>query len=399
MRNIGQSHGRLSFLLILMVMVTGINPLGLVGAATDTNGFYQSSNVDLITQAQPDVPASERGYPVSFSFTVRNIGPSTATNVNVTVTLPDQITYLGGSPTCSADSQLVTCTIGTLNLSTTIGQSITVLIGGSFSFNPLNLDFIANSNETDADPITNIGRARLDILSQPAIPTLLTPANGAVQTTDRAPNFSWTSVGSQLYYDLRLDIVNPPLTGYFVPTSSFIPPETLMQGTYYWQVRAITLQGNIRGQWSDVRTFTVNNPSAAPIRTVFDTFQPTLEWYPVESAFGYVAEVSLTPSFLAQWTFTLNDNTAIDTNSYQLEEEEALGNGVYWWRVRAIVQRGNGSIVTPWSAADTFAIVNLNPFALPAGSSAPLPPSTAIESLFPLPTIGQRWGWPSSLSR
>jgi uncharacterized repeat protein (TIGR01451 family) len=342
----------------------------LIGSPT-TNSLYHYQflpNADLTIQAEAEFDAVERGYSAPFAFTVVNRGPEAASNVTVQATLPTGITYVSGPAGCGAVSQVVTCTIGALDVADSATRSIVVLVAGNYNSTLIPLTFTADGDEIDPISANNSSTATMETLSQPGTPTLLTPAAGINLTSSRSPAFAWSGVGdlNALYYDLRFDIVNPPVIGYFIEGgTSFTPPETLMTTTYYWRVRAILYQGNIRGQWSETRSFTVNYPSAAPIRTVFNTNLPTLTWSPVTDANVYAVQVSLVPTFDPQWTFTLNDNTTIPGTQYTLTDDEFLGNGVYWWRVSALVQRGNSTIASPWSAADTFAIVNLGQPGLP----------------------------------
>lgn len=70
-------------------------------------------------------------------------------------------------------------------------------------------------------------------------PTLTAPINGATNTTT-APSLSWSSVSGAFRYDLRLDIVSPPVRVIASDlTETSFTPSNLAPGTrYFWSVTA-----------------------------------------------------------------------------------------------------------------------------------------------------------------
>ena len=77
------------------------------------------------------------GLCLSYTLSTTNNGPSDASGVTVTDTLPTSTTFLGsvpGSPTCTHSSGTVTCSLGQLAASAVTDVTVTVLVdSGAFS--------------------------------------------------------------------------------------------------------------------------------------------------------------------------------------------------------------------------------------------------------------------------
>ncbi|MBA2383191.1 MAG: DUF11 domain-containing protein, partial [Actinobacteria bacterium] len=119
-----------------------------IGVATDGYGAFNVSNqktwvsppppppplpppptIDLsITKTDSPDPVNV-GQTLTYTLTIRNNGPSTATQVRVADSLPPSVTYLSSSSTqgtCTGSGQLVQCTIGTMAVNATVTVTITV---------------------------------------------------------------------------------------------------------------------------------------------------------------------------------------------------------------------------------------------------------------------------------
>lgn len=105
---------------------TVINGANATSDATDGNSGNSTSSSGAVTLAPPDADLNVTktttstqaftGSNITYTITVANAGPSTATNVVVTDTLPAGLTFVSANPsqgTCNAASP-VTCNIGTL---------------------------------------------------------------------------------------------------------------------------------------------------------------------------------------------------------------------------------------------------------------------------------------------
>jgi uncharacterized repeat protein (TIGR01451 family) len=90
-----------------------------------------SADVGITKIGAPN-PVTE-GTPLTYTLTVSNTGPASATNVTVLDTLPSSLTYLSSTITpatqgsCSEADGLVTCLLGTMNTTTTSSATISIL--------------------------------------------------------------------------------------------------------------------------------------------------------------------------------------------------------------------------------------------------------------------------------
>jgi hypothetical protein len=177
-----------------------------------------------------------------------------------------------------------------------------------------------------------------------AIPTLLTPADGAT-TDDNTPTFTWGSVGSATSYEIAFEQSNPPVNAVIVTTTTYTPP-ALPPGNYFWRVRARNAGGP--GDWSPIRTLILNSAStSAPNRNHFNVAQPPLSWLPITNAVSYDLQIAVSSTF-SPLTYSVD---AIPGLNHPVGAP--LATGTYFWRVRARFANGTFS---PWSVADTFTI-------------------------------------------
>jgi large repetitive protein len=106
-----------------------------------------SADLSIIKTDAPDAQAA--GAPVSYTLTVTNHGPATATSVTITDPLPSGTALIAASTGCSESGGILTCTIGTLapGASTAVGVTIsTPPVAGV-------LNNIATVTATEPDPV------------------------------------------------------------------------------------------------------------------------------------------------------------------------------------------------------------------------------------------------------
>lgn len=175
-------------------------------------------------------------------------------------------------------------------------------------------------------------------INQPtiAIPTLLLPADLSTESTD-LPTFSWENVENatnyQIQIDNEIDFSSPVFDNVSVDTSQ-TPELGLNDGIYYWRVRAINTF-ETPGEWSEVRTLTINIPPAIPTLLLPDnnstdnTGLPTFIWESVEGADNYEIQVDNDNDFNSP----IIDNITAEAS---ITPESGLSDGTYFWRVRAI---------------------------------------------------------------
>jgi len=91
---------------------TDLNPAD--NTATTTTSVVQQADLALALTAAPGPAVA--GAPLTYTFTLTNLGPSDAPGVALTDTLPPGVTFLSATPTgiCSENAGSVTCALGDL---------------------------------------------------------------------------------------------------------------------------------------------------------------------------------------------------------------------------------------------------------------------------------------------
>lgn len=103
-------------------------------AANDDDQQINRDVACIVTGAGPEVSTTDSPDPVdtgsnlTYTITVAQNGPTDATNIVLTDTLPSGVTYVSGSAGCSHDSGVVTCNIGTLTPGSNTQVTITVQV-------------------------------------------------------------------------------------------------------------------------------------------------------------------------------------------------------------------------------------------------------------------------------
>lgn len=143
--------------------------------ATVTTTVVPSADLSLLMQDSPD-PVS-LNTTLTYLTTVSNAGPSVATSVFLTNTLPPGVTFVSATPgqgTCSRNGSIVTCTLGTIGPGTTIPVTIRVTPTSSAV---LTNSAVVTSSAADLQPANNSANA---ITRANAAPTLTTIANRTI---------------------------------------------------------------------------------------------------------------------------------------------------------------------------------------------------------------------------
>jgi uncharacterized repeat protein (TIGR01451 family) len=96
----------------------------------------------LVVTKTADAATVSAGDAVGFTITVQNFGPSTATGVSLSDTLPSGLTWSDNSASCSVMSGVLSCSFGSL----TLGASASVHVG-------------ATSAAANCGPLVNIATA------------------------------------------------------------------------------------------------------------------------------------------------------------------------------------------------------------------------------------------------
>ncbi len=196
---------------------------------TSTNNRFWTHIVVGVRAATADIEVTQSALPdpvepggiLTYTFHVQNNGPSTATGVTLTDTIPGTTTFIGSSTTlgsCSG-SPAVTCNLGTM----TVGQTATVTIQVQA---PLTNGPIANNTgtvtTTTVDPVTpNTATATSHVLVQAVVCGTQPGKDGAGGTLAGIDNGYWpgtanaaagaTSVTVGARRGAAVDIVNGDL--------------------------------------------------------------------------------------------------------------------------------------------------------------------------------------------
>jgi hypothetical protein len=185
-----------------------------------------------------------------------------------------------------------------------------------------------------------------------AAPTLTTPADGATLSFPTTPvRFSWSPLAGAKSYTLELDdeitFNAPSVFTTNNTTYSLVTPQTVGQ-VYYWRVRANSTTSGIVSEYSEVRSYTFDWPSAATLTEPDDGDTLTdivFEWDPVPGARTYTIQVS--PN--GDWANNVIHTATVKSTRYS--PPTTLDNDSYFWRIRATDAVGN---IGEWSTPQAF---------------------------------------------
>ena len=108
----------------------------------------------VVTEVASPTPA-HLSQPLTFHFTVRNIGTAGATGVRLNDVLPPNMQFVSATPStgsCTESAGIVTCDLGDLAAGGTITVDVVVI---PWALGPASDGASVGSNETDANPVDN----------------------------------------------------------------------------------------------------------------------------------------------------------------------------------------------------------------------------------------------------
>jgi hypothetical protein len=190
----------------------------------------------------------------------------------------------------------------------------------------------------------------------PSIPTLVSPASGAL-LTNQTPNLDWSDstvpAGTTLsHYQFQLDDnsdFSSPLEDVDVNTSDHVANKLATNGKYYWRVRSWNTNSDPSG-WSSTRNFRVAIDSPILVSPVLGVtvpgLKPSFDWSDVVGASGYTIQVSLSNTF---GSMAINATLKTPTSNYTAGIN-LLSGKTYYWRVRSNSLNGPSL----WSTVETF---------------------------------------------
>ena len=186
--NLGSLVAGASATVSVQVTPTATGPLAntatVAADQADPNTANNSATANVTVNAVADVSITKSALPatgqvggqLTYTLTARNNGPSSATSVVVTDTLPAGTTLVSVTPNTCTGTTTITCNLGTLTNGQTVTITIVVTLGNVTSVS--NTATIANANETDPTPANNSA----------TVVTTVTPVADIAITKSVAPN-------------------------------------------------------------------------------------------------------------------------------------------------------------------------------------------------------------------
>jgi hypothetical protein len=191
----------------------------------------------------------------------------------------------------------------------------------------------------------------LDNVAPTVAPVLTAPINGAVVSLPK-PTLKWGTVAGSARYEVGLELndsVEPEIVGQ-VTTTTFVPPNNLVTGHYYWYVRALDAAGNA-GPWSGGAVpedfVLLSSGTSAPVLNQFSSVMVQLNWVGVSWANAYEIQVDNNSTFNS----LEYDEQDIPRNYENWVVGPLPADGLYYWRIRA---RKDDNTWGTWSKTQTF---------------------------------------------
>ncbi|MBM4176054.1 MAG: T9SS type A sorting domain-containing protein [Ignavibacteria bacterium] len=185
----------------------------------------------------------------------------------------------------------------------------------------------------------------------PAVPTLLSPANGSINQPTTL-TMSWSASSGASFYVIQVATDSLFSTIVYKDTiflGTSIQISSLLAGKkYYWHVNASNTSGT--SAYSATWNFTtiVAAPSAPTLISPLNgatglSINPTLTWYRPENAVTFRLQVSASPTFSP----LVVDQASIFDTFYNISG--LLNNTTYFWKVNAMNAGGTSNYSTSFS--------------------------------------------------
>ncbi len=130
------------------VTSTTADPVSANNSATASITVTNSADMALSKSANPGTITP--GSPVTYTLSAYNNGPSSATNVVITDTLPAGLTFTSSPSGCTAAGQVVTCVVGTVLNQITKAVTITASTSGTATGTIINTAVVTSDNDPNS---------------------------------------------------------------------------------------------------------------------------------------------------------------------------------------------------------------------------------------------------------
>jgi uncharacterized repeat protein (TIGR01451 family) len=196
------------------VSAAEFDPVAANNSASASTTVTPVANLGVTVTDAPDPVA--QGSNITYTVTVTNAGPSSATSVTATVPVPANVTFVSGTATqgtCAVASGTITCTIGTMASGATVTATIVVTataagtVNASITVASPVLDPTPGNNSASASTTVNApASADFTIAASPASASLQGNQQSATFTLTLAP----TPAGSSFTSAINLTCFSTP---------------------------------------------------------------------------------------------------------------------------------------------------------------------------------------------
>jgi uncharacterized repeat protein (TIGR01451 family) len=280
-----------------VVLTVGVTFAGCSASSSVTIPIAaNAADLSLAMTATPPQPAL--GANATFTLQVSNAGPASAVAVNVTATLPANLTFVsanGSGWTCNPFANSVTCSAQQVSFGT--ASAITIVASGNAN-GDAEVQATASSSTQDPDASNNSASASVTVGGQPAncstTPAALSsPADGANAVATPVA-FSWSAVPGAAHYELWIASGNSGAV-LAASTASTSASVNVPAGKSRWYV-VTHLAAECTPTVSQTRTFTAAQSAncdhdapqlTSPSNDAAVSSPVTFAWQPVAGAIGY----------------------------------------------------------------------------------------------------------------